>query len=125
MLQEKGGEKTETVEGKLPRRGVVIAVATNEINFHDFSSRCGCRMAVNINRFSPSEFPVVGPALATIENLRQFRRASMHPRETSNGRVANARIVWKNGGEEGREGEKERGEKYRSDVSCSLPLNSA
>lgn len=54
---------------------VVIAVA-NEINFHDFSSLCGLHMAVNINRFPPGEFSPRSTA-APIENLRQFRRATV------------------------------------------------
>lgn len=58
----------------------------------------------------------------------------MYPRETSNGRGAKARIVRKNGGEKGgwvggarggMEGRPGKGEKYRNDVSRSLPLNSA
>lgn len=61
-------------------------MATNEINFHDFSSLCSCQMAVNINRFSRANFSWLVHT-APIENLRQFRRASMYPRETRSGRA--------------------------------------
>lgn len=55
--EKREGKERRIVEGKLPRHRVVA----NGINFRDFSSLCGLHMAVNINRFSPGEFPSPGP----------------------------------------------------------------
>lgn len=78
--ERKRGKKKRKEERRESSKGnyhdmVVIAVA-NEINFHDFSSLCGLHMAVNINRFPPGEFSPRSTA-APIENLRQFRRATV------------------------------------------------
>lgn len=114
-------KERRTVEGKLPRHRVVA----NGINFRDFSSLCGLHMAVNINRFSPGEFPSPGPRPQKI-----YDNSDVPPCERKNRAEKWRGKRKKKRKKKGGEGEIEKVEKQRRSYVCrarcrSIPRENA